>query len=210
LSSLPEASEPLARALAGDVSALKLVLTSVHEPVAARVGRRIPPALRRVVDLDDLLQDTYVEVVRGLPRFENRGLPSFERWVCTIALNRLRNIVKAHRTLRRGGNHARVEVDRRLEDSTITLLDVVGGSSWTASRSAARAEAVDAVRAAIADLPSRYRVVVNGVYIEGRLVADVAREIGRTERAVHGLCRRGLRLLRDALHSGSRFLGSKS
>ena len=40
------------------------------------------------------------------------------------------------------------------------------------------------------------------------LVKNAAAEMGKSERAVHGLCRRGMSLLRDRLGSATRFLTS--
>ena len=54
---------------------------------------------------------------------------------------------------------------------------------------------------AMADLPERYRQAVWMVHIEGLAVRDVAAKLERSDRAVHGLCRRGLKLLQEQLES---------
>jgi len=73
----------------------------------------------------------------------------------------------------------------------------------------ARREAVALMKQEILALPEHYRRAIELVYLQGRTVAAAAREMGRTERAIHGLCRRGTRLLARRLGSASCYLGSK-
>ncbi|MCH8806978.1 MAG: hypothetical protein IH986_12925 [Planctomycetes bacterium] len=90
----------------------------------------------------------------------------------------------------------------------IGLLDLLAGPGRTPSRCVARVEALRAVQSALDRLPEHYRQAILLVRIEGRPVAEVAAEMGRTERAVHGLTRRGLELLRDRLGDSSAYLSS--
>jgi RNA polymerase sigma factor (sigma-70 family) len=170
---------------------------------------RVPSDLRSVVDVDDIVQDTHIEIFRRIEGFKPRHAGSFDRWVTVIGLTRLRNAIKRHRAAKRGGQHWTVSpVSRRTQDSMIALLDTLADPGRTPSRFVARAEAVEAVHGALADLPDHYRRAVWLVHIEGRPVRSVAVEMGKTERAIHGLCRRGLSLLRDRLGSATRFLTS--
>jgi RNA polymerase sigma-70 factor (ECF subfamily) len=93
-----------------------------------------------------------------------------------------------------------------LERSTHMLLDLIASADKTPSRSAASHEAVEAMRAALTELPPDYRKAVQLVYIEGRSVAEAASEMGRTDRAIHNLCYKAKEHLRDLLGSASRFL----
>jgi RNA polymerase sigma-70 factor (ECF subfamily) len=95
-----------------------------------------------------------------------------------------------------------------LEDSTLALLDTLAGPGRTPSKSVARREAIDAVHASLAELPEHYRAALWLVHIKGLSVKAAATDMGRSERAIHGLCRRGLRLLRNRLRSTTTFLSS--
>jgi RNA polymerase sigma factor (sigma-70 family) len=138
--------------------------------------------------------------------FVPRGSGSFERWVTAIAVRQLRGAVRRQRTAKRGGGRATVNQLRSVEDSAVALLDMLCGPDHTPSRCIAKKEAVGAVQTAMMELPEHYRQAVWLVHIEGRQVRDVAAQMGRTHRAVNGLCRRGLKLLKAQLESASRFL----
>lgn len=92
-----------------------------------------------------------------------------------------------------------------MDDSTIALLDMLAGPGRTPSRSVARIEAIDAVQSALSAIPDNYRQAIGLVHLEGRPIREVAEIIGCTERAVQGLCRRGLKQMEAHLRSASRF-----
>lgn len=80
------------------------------------------------------------------------------------------------------------------------------GTSDTPSRSVSKREAVHAVNEALAAIAPDYRQAISLVHIEGLPVRDAAERMGKTERAVHGLCRRGMKQLQQQLGTASRFL----
>ena len=53
-----------------------------------------------------------------------------------------------------------------------------------------------------------YRKALRLVHIEGRSVAYAAQQMGRTERAIHGLCRRGLKLMQQCMAGASNYFSS--
>ncbi len=199
----------LTRAVGGDPVALKLLLTHTHGRLRDYISPKIPPGVRPILDPDDLLQETYTEVFRRIETFESRGPDSFFRWLAAIALSRLRNSIKHEQTARRGGPGLFAKATRRnIEDSTIALLTMLVSPVKTPSRTAMQSEAIDAVHVAIDTLPEHYGQAVWLMYIEGLSAAEVAAEMGRTKRAVHGLCRRGLKLLKERLQNSTGLLSS--
>ena len=197
------------QAVAGDEGALTLLLAELDERLCARVQRKIPSALRSRFGAEDIVQETHREVFRHIRTFEPRGPDAFERWVSTIAVRKLRDVIKGQRRAKRGGGRtAASPAGPNVDDSMIGLLDVLAGPGRTPSRCVARVEALRAVQSALDLLPEHYRQAILLVRIEGRPVAEVAAEMGRTERAVHGLTRRGLELLRDRLGDSSAYLSS--
>jgi len=197
------------RAIGGDAVALTALLTETRRPLCERIARRIPADLRESIDGDDVAQEAHVEVFRHISEFELRGDGSFERWVATIALRKLRDAVRARRADRRGGGARQIRaVAGNVDDSMIALLDVLAGPDRTPSRSVARHEAVAAIKAALDALPADYRDAIWLVNIEGRPVAEAATAMGRTERAIHNLCYKAKDRMRELLGSGSKFLSS--
>ncbi len=202
-------SDLVHRALRGDRLALTVLLTESEDSLRGRLGPRIPPDLRGIFDADDLLQEIYADVFRGIGEFEPRGADSFQRWLATVALRRLRAEIRHHRAAKRGGGWVRVDrIKVAGDESAVTLLKLMEATDRTPSRVAAGKELVSAVQAALTELPDDYRQAVQLVYLEGNPVAEVARTLGRTERAVHNLCHKAKRKLRDLLDNRSRFLSS--
>ncbi len=199
------------RAVGGDTIALKLLLTESRDRLCEHLSRLVPGDLRPVLEVEDVVQEALFEVFRRIETFEVRGPGSFYRWVAAIGLNRLRDSMRRARAGKRGGGkRAAATVRRSVEDSSIVLLDTLAGPGRTPSRVVARAEAVDAVQAALQQIPEHYRRAIWLVHIESRPVREAAVTMGRTERAIHGLCRRGLKLLEGELQSSTRFLSSMS
>lgn len=201
--------ELVRRAVGGDSAALKLLLLDAHGRLCGCVGRRIPADLRPTLDAEDVAQEAYTEVFRRIGQFEVRGADSFQRWVFTVALHKLRHAISRQRAAKRGGGaQAVAAASRNHEESCVALLDLLAAPGRTPSRCVARQEAVQAVESALAELPEHYRQALWLVHIQGWSVAQAAAEMGRTERALHGLCRRGLNALRERLGSVSGYLSS--
>lgn len=201
-------AELSSRAAAGDELALTLLLKNTRGMVVEWIARKLPADLRTVIDADDVVQESHVEAYRHVSTFEPRGPDAFDRWIRTIALRKLRDQIKRHRAAKRGGGIARTPAGRAIDDSMIALLDTLAGPGRTPSRSVARVEAIEAVQGALNDIDEHYRQAIWMVHIEGRPVAEAAKALGRTERAVHGLTRRGLDQLRERLGGRSNFLSA--
>ena len=139
------------RAVRGDATALKLLLTKSRTQLRDRMAGRMPRDLRSVLDVDDIVQETHVEIFRRIGSFKPQNNGSFDRWVTTIALSRLRNAIKKYRAAKRGGRHRAASlVSRNMEDSALALLDNLADPGQTPSRCVARTEAVEAVQNALA------------------------------------------------------------
>lgn len=86
---------------------------------AARLNNFVRRRVGNAADVEDLVQDTYLEAVRCLDRFQGQSRP--ETWIFGIALNLMRNYHK------RGGYRDFVELnDDMLTQSGGDPLDMVG------------------------------------------------------------------------------------
>lgn len=178
-----------------DPSELKLLLVQSRAALRIYIARKIPPELVRVLDADDIVQEAHVAAFRRIDSFRSDGPEAFGRWLAAIAVNCLRNGLQRARALKRGGGAAFARAPMNRDDSTFALLKLIAGSDQTASRTAARTEALSQLESALGGLPAHYREAIALVHIEGHSCAEAAVRMNRTERAVHGLCRRALRLL---------------
>lgn len=205
----PDAGELVRRAVGGDRPALETLLEILRAPLAARIQARIPADLQALITADDILQEAFVDVFSSVGTFEARGERAFEAWVGRIAENRLLDAIKAQRAAKRGRDRMINPQTGTDDDALIDLLNAAAGSERTPSRALASAEAVAAIRTALAAVKDEYREALQLRYIEGRAMADVAAAMGKTEPAVQKLCRRGLDALRDALGNSARFFTRK-
>jgi len=197
------------RAVTGDEVALKVLLTRTRLSLCEYVAGRIPKRLQSVVDPDDVVQAVHVRVFQRVADLRSDRPEAFHRWVKTIALRQLRNTIKHYRAIKRGGQHTVIgQPAKKLEDSTVALFETLVASGRTPSRSVARHEAIHAVQDALSRLPNHHAQAVRLVHLEGLSVREAAERMNRTERAIHGLCRRGLKELQRRLGHASRFLSS--
>lgn len=190
----------------GDRVALGRLLLLHDQRLRRRVERRIPADLRSLLSIDDVLQETYIEAHRHIGRLEPRGAQAFHNWLAAIADRKLIDTVKALRAVKRTppGGGRRLAVDR--STSFLGLAQLIDSRNKTPSGIVARREAVRALQVALASLPGPCRQVVWMRHIENRTPQEIAAAIGRTERAVHQLCYRGLRRLREKMGNRSKFL----
>jgi RNA polymerase sigma factor (sigma-70 family) len=199
--------DQLKRAIAGDEAALSRLLAEIEPQLTAYITRKLPADVARTVGVDDIISMTHAEVFRRISFLEPHGQDAFYRWVATIALNRIRNTVKKLRAVKRGGAApAAKRMTADLEDSTVALWEKIAATRSTPSRAVARGEAIGAIHLALEGLPEQYRQAIWLVHIERRPVKAAAAAMQRSERSIHGLCRRGLQLLKEELETFTRFL----
>ncbi|HYE63406.1 MAG TPA: sigma-70 family RNA polymerase sigma factor [Phycisphaerales bacterium] len=195
----------LSRALEGDQKALADVLT--RDGVFARraLHDAIPAKYQSLLSLDDVMQQAYAEAVVALPRFEDRGQGSFAAWLTQLARCTLLDAVRMLDADKRGGGRVRVEVHSR-ENSCANLFDMLSQTFATPSRHAARHEAVNAVLAAIDQLPDAQRQVVEMYDLQGKPASEVAAALNRSEGAVYLLRVRAHRRLAETMGAPANYL----
>ncbi|MCP4591078.1 MAG: sigma-70 family RNA polymerase sigma factor [bacterium] len=189
----------------GDQGALQRLVVDYHAPLRAFLAGQLDGVWRRRIDPDDVLQDAYVAAFRTVSTCRFDGPPQFYKWMEAIAHNALKNIQRGLKSRKR-------DIAREIHGapgSRTSYPDLVGrvaASDSTPSRHVARDEAAAAVLSSLARLSDDQRHVVRMRFLEGRSVTEVATELGKTDAAVHALCRRGLAGLRKSLDSISRYL----
>jgi len=99
---------------------------------------------------------------------------------------------------------ARADAERRvlsLDVPDSNVADVVRDESRTPEEHLLASERVHWLRAAVAELPEKLRVVIAGLYLEDRSIAELAVDLGVTQSRISQLRTEGLVLLRDGLNS---------
>ena len=154
---------------------LVLRLRTGDESAFTELVQRYHPRLVRLAatfvsgrDLvEDVAQETWVGVLRGVDRFEGRS--SFRTWLFQICVNRARSIAVQE------GRVVPVSDVFDVADRPVFAVDGSWASppeQWTTA-AMDRAELVAAVQAAIAELPPTQRQVITLRDVEGLSAADV-------------------------------------
>ena len=130
----------------------------------------------------DLLQETFLEAMRSAEGF--RGDAAATTWLCAIASRRLARHYEAERRQAevRRGLHALPEVVPAPADDVVER---------------------DRVVRALGRLSALHRQVLVMKYLDGRAVAEIAAEIGRTRVQVQSLLQRARDHLRHELEAAS-------
>jgi RNA polymerase sigma-70 factor (ECF subfamily) len=126
---------------------------------------------------EDLTSDVFHQALAKLDRYEWRGVP-FKAWLLRIATNAIYDRWRAP------VNHREITVESRAE---------VGVDDGTERRAL--------IGQLLNRLPSDQRLVVTRRFIDGRGIAEIATELGRTEGAVKQLQFRALQTLRMHMRS---------
>ena len=193
-------AELVGRAVAGDADALSELLNQSGPSIGERMGPQIRPQYRSALDVDDLLQITYLEAFLRIGSFNNRGAGAFGAWLNQIAKNNLRDAIRELETKKRPPPDQRiVAAGAGSESGATALLDRIGWTSTTPSRHASDQEQQAIVVAALDRLPPDYACVLRMFELDGCAVDVIAQTMGRSVGAVFMLRARAIDRLRDVL-----------
>lgn len=192
------------RAIAGDRDAL-VTLLERHGPTVRRgLAGSIPRRWQSVLSLDDVIQQAYTDAFLGIGRFVPRGDGAFAAWLATLAKRDLLDALRTLEAQKRGGDRRRIQAPTN-QDSFVELYELLGGTTTTPSRHAARNEARVTLERAIQCLPPVHRRVVQMYDIDGCPVEEVAAEFGRSAGAIYMLRARAHDRLCEFMGTASKY-----
>jgi RNA polymerase sigma-70 factor (ECF subfamily) len=193
------------RAQAGDEEAFA-TLVRRYSPMLTRLARMYVPTDALA---EDVVQETWVAVVRGLERFEGRS--SFKTWLFRILVNRAKTRgVREHRSIpfasiRSQGPDGGLEAD---EGPTVDPARFTADGAWTSApadwhddpeASLDSSEALRITREAIDELPERQKIVITLRDLEGLSSDEVRNVLDLTETNQRVLLHRARTKVRKAL-----------
>lgn len=208
MSESAELDQLLEKAMAGDRQAIIHLMEAMAPRIRARLASKVTGPYQSLIDVDDLMQVTYLETYLRIKRFTQGDSSAFLAWMTRLAENNLIDAVRALDAAKRPGPKNRVETPRAREDSMAALVDLLGITNTTPSVVVMRGEAGALLEQAIAQLPADYAKVVRLYDIAGKSAADVARELGRSEGAVFMLRARAHDRLKEILGPTARFFST--
>ena len=190
----------LASIAVDDDGALIERLRSGDEAAFVELVRRYQPRLLRVAEstvasravAEEVCQDTWIAVVRGVERFEGRS--SFKTWLFSILLNRARTAVgKEHRA-----GIPIDDTDERFDKSGAWAVPPTPWADRVDEKLMAR-QLVERVRDLLPELPAAQRQVVTLRDVEGLSADEVATLLGISDGNQRVLLHRGRARLRNLI-----------
>jgi RNA polymerase sigma factor (sigma-70 family) len=163
--------------------------------VRAFVRLRIDAATRDMEAISDIVQSACREVL-ARDGFEYRGEVAFRSYLCEAALHKIQNRRRHHRAQKRAA-----AATRPLSSGDAQLEHVYRTTLFDPQRAAIRAEDIAQLEAAFDLLPDDYSKALTLYRIVGLPLADVARQLGRTESATQTLLSRAMARLTSVLRT---------
>ena len=159
---------------------------------------QLDPRLRGKVDPSDVVQLTLAKAHQNRAQYRGRTAAEQAGWLRRILANTLVDAARKHQ---RELAHGR-SLEQAVDASSARLEAWLAADQSSPSELAARQEQLLGLARALARLPEDQRSAVEQHHLQGDAVAEIAARMGRTEAAVAGLLRRGLKRLRELLQEG--------
>lgn len=167
------------RAKRGDREAFMTLYNLYLNKVYSRVRSRVP-----IQDVEDVVQDIFVAVIRSLNSFEQRS--NFGTWLYTIVNRQIADYYrKRSRTI--AGRHTMVALSdaERVADPTAADRDSLDEQAQ--------------LRQSLGALPDHYQEIIFMRYVDKLAFVEIARRRGQTLEAAKSLYRRALQALRERI-----------
>ncbi len=205
----PKFREMATQIRAGSTAAMSALLVAGFAPLRAAIVQQMSDLPSEAqLEPEDVIQEVYAAAWAKLPTTQLDSFTGFIAWLRQIAENKL---IDVRRALLADKRDVRRQASAWAPGSG-TYVDVLARESapvLTPSRAAARSEATAILMVRMLQLPEDYRQVIRWRLIDGLSVSEVARRLDRTEAAVHMLCHRALKQLRDLMGAPGDYLTQK-
>jgi RNA polymerase sigma-70 factor (ECF subfamily) len=182
-------------AKAGDSGAL---LEGFRDYLALLARLQLAPSLRGKIDLSGVVQQALLEAHQASEPFRQMTAEQQAAWLRKALACNLADEVRKLTTARRDVNRER-SLEQAVDESSGRLEAWLAADQTSPSEQATRNELLLRLAHALAQLPEEQRLAVEMHHLRGQPVAEVARELNRSEGAAGALLVRGLKKLRQLL-----------
>ena len=191
----PESAIQAART--GDPTAVAKLVEHYRPYLRLLAKTSVRANLKSKLDESDLVQEASLNVARDIPQFRGRTEPELTAWLRQVLL---RVVTNAHRHYNRQRRDITLErqVQQSLDHSADGLARLAGNDS-TPSHVAMRREHSVILARALERLPEDYNRVLVLRELEGRSLAEIAEEFGRSRNSVQKLWARAIQEMRRQL-----------
>ncbi len=188
---LTQSFELVDRAQDGDLDAYNRLFERYYSRVLQIVRMRTGPRVRSYLELEDLVQETFIAAVKTFERFEMRNESSLINWLAKLAEHKIKEAVDYHHAQKRDKRRERAFVHVRNAMASGTLIFDPPDNVDLPIDQVETEELKRIMEACISELSEDYReVILLRLYAKGSW-AWVAEQMNRpTEGAARELFRR--------------------
>lgn len=167
----------LDRARRGDREAVMRLLGKHDDRLRRLIHDRLGAGLRAKLSTSDVLQSTYLDILRGIRNFEGKTAEEFVGWFTRLVENNIRDKAKYFGARKRQGGEA-------LPEDALDEQPISGSGPASFS---ALVDDLRLVHESLDALNEDYRKAILLKFMEGKSPGEIAGQLGRTEAAVRVL-----------------------
>ena len=163
----------------GDLRAREQLFSRYLPRVRVMVALRMRKSLRQILDLDDLVQDCLLRVLKDLDRFEDQAEQSFYNWVAKCVEREVIDCSRRHQAKKRGAGRV-----RRFSDyDTTVLICAIFKPAPTPTQVVRSNELAERIVDALIAVPKHDRELIGLRQFCGMSYQEIAQELGLKEEA---------------------------
>ena len=176
----------------GDESAFTPLFEKYRKRLSLLIYYKLGHEMRRFADVEDVLQETFLEAFRDIERFRYEKPGAFLSWLSRIADHVIADAARFHGRRKRRADLVRLR-------SVGTPDGPEPADSATPSRLLAEKESLQSLIRKLDSLPEDYRRAILLAKVEGLTNAEMAERLGRSREASALLLHRAIKRFR-AMH----------
>ncbi len=201
----------MTRARNGQAEALGEICDHYRNYLRVVVRSELKSRLRERVESSDVVQEVLVEIVRQFPSFTGQSEASLLGWMRRLVAQKLADLGRFHKRLKRGGGHYPVSLDTDVQlapagnmqdGGDVRQRDILALSQTSPSEAASLREQTGLLAGTLANLPASEAQVLWLHHAEGLSFSMISERTGLTPKRVRVIWARGLRSIRRSMAMG--------
>ena len=196
-----DSQQVLTRAKLGDESAKGDLLNRFRPYLNVIAQRLLDERLQGRMDFADVVQTTFLEASRDFNQFRGDSVESLLAWLRNIRRN---NVATAHQhhlaaQKRSARKETMIRVNSDSGGSSLGMAEILPSHTSSPSQRMMRDEAAVVLADCLEQIHETQRDAIRMRYLEGMALKEISDRMQKSEMAVAGLLKRGLRALREEM-----------
>ncbi|WP_010584308.1 sigma-70 family RNA polymerase sigma factor [Schlesneria paludicola] len=174
-------------------------IESRRPQLLAYIQHNLGPALRKKLEVEDILQEVVLAALNSLQAFAVQGRDPF-KLLCQMAEQRIIDAHRHHVAAQKRAVDREVSIDGAVGDGEpVGLIKMLVASMTSPSQAFSRAQKELRLQEVLSLLPDEQREVLRLRYVEGLPTKSVAEQLGKSDGAIRVLLTRTLAKLQRML-----------